>query len=95
MRLAQEAQVIPVIGSSTRSVWVVVAAVMALGGDVVAGVVDGGADSAVVDRGAGDRHALGIEVDDDGGDAGEPADLAGDRDARQCPQEMPGTEWKS
>ena len=78
MRLAHEAQVIPVMGSSMRS--------CGCGGghvyvDVVAGLVDRIADGGVVDAGSGDGHDLAVEVDVDGVDAGDLRDLAGDRRA--------------
>ena len=42
--------------------------------------VDRRHDSAVVDRSAADAHELGVEIDVDGRDAGDPADLIGHRD---------------
>src|SRR3954452_7828362 len=58
-----------------------VEALTALGGDVVAGLVDGVPDGAVGEAVAGDDHDLGAEVDVDGLDPGERTDLAGDGDA--------------
>jgi hypothetical protein len=47
-------------------------------GDVVASLVDSGADGRVVEALAGDADALGGEVDVDAGDAWHLLDLSGD-----------------
>src|SRR4051794_14927765 len=88
MRFAHDAHVIPVMGSSTCSECVVSWRVLVTAwyyclrlGDVVAGLVDGGAHGVVVEQGAGDSDALGVEVDVDGRDARDLLDLGGDGDA--------------
>src|SRR3954463_11426385 len=81
MRAAQEAQVMPPMRSSVvcgppSGVLIVRSAP----GQRVAGLVDGGGDRVVVHGGrAGDRQGAGLEVDPDLGDAGDGADLLGDR----------------
>src|SRR5215207_8712009 len=50
-------------------------------GDVVAGLVDCGADRRVVEVAAGDRHGLALQVDIDGGHAGHVRQPGRDRSA--------------
>src|SRR3954449_11373497 len=80
MRFAHDAHVIPSTGRSIR--WGErVVALMALGGDVVAGLVDGVPHRGVGEAVPGNDDDLGAEVDGDGLDAGDRTDLAGDGDA--------------
>ena len=73
MRFAQEAQVMPLISSSTPSVDVVLICSSFAGNgscELVAGLFNGGRDGGLVDRlGAGDRHRTGLEDDVDALDA--------------------------